>query len=398
MYIPKNAYLKLKLITFTINMSTDTEYYNILKVQKTASAEDIKKSYKKLAKQWHPDKNPNNKEQASEEFKKITEAYEILSDEKKREVYDEYGKDGINQQGMGIDPEDLVSRLNAMFGMGGAGISGINIPGMGMHGMGMHGMRNDANVLPIKCVEHLSLTDIFNGKRIKKEIQRFSSCKKCNGTGYKDKKNHTCKKCEGHGAVRIIKQVGPGMMHQAQIICPQCKGTKVDDDKNLSQCTSCDGNRQIQETVKIEFEIPPGVSDGMNIKIENKGNVILDNNSNNLRGPIIVIIDEEENEIFKRGFKFRNIRSPANLLIVVNLSLAEALAGFKKTIPYFDGTTIIIENINDQVVDSNSVWVIPNKGLPYEKNKYKMGDLFVKFEVEFPSNLDSDTKKNCGNY
>ena len=370
-----------------INMSSDTEYYDILGVPKSASENDIKKSYKKLAKKWHPDKNPNNKEEASETFKKIAEAYEILSDEKKRSVYDEHGKEGLDQNGMGVNPEDLLSKLNEMFG------NGMDMSGMGFPGMSFPGMRNEPGVQPVKCVVELSLKEIFTGKNIKKEIQRSSACQKCNGTGYKDKKLHDCDKCKGRGQVVMMKQIGPGMIQQIQAVCPQCKGSKSFNSDRSLVCSTCDGNRIVHEVVQIEFKVPPGVSDSTNIKIENKGNVVLDGNLNNSRGYVIAIISEEDDEVFKRGFEFLNIRSPANLLVVIKLSLAEALSGFRKTITYFDEKIIVIENKDNQIITPNTIWVILNKGLPYEKNKHKLGDLFVKFEVEFPSQLDGSTKK-----
>lgn len=372
----------------------DTEYYDTLNIDKKATTAQIKAAYKKLARKWHPDKNKDNQEAAAEKFKEISEAHEILSDPKKRKVYDKHGKDGLNQQGMAVDPEELLSKIfgnnNPFGGFGGFPFGGM--PGMGgmggIPGMGGMGMRQ--NIPPIQVVEYVTLEEIYTGKHVVKDVERKSLCELCDGTGFKDKKTHTCDTCDGRGMVAVVKQIAPGMMQQMRMPCKECEGSGSSARSNIPKCKSCKGDKLIDETVEVEFDVPCGVPDNYNISLKNIGNIDPDTKE---RGNIVVIISEKDHDTYKRGFQYKNTKSPLNVLTVIQLSLAEALTGFRKLIPYFDGNTLVIEDKDNETISPNTIWILPDKGMPHHSNKYKFGDLFIKFEVQFPKTLENGTKQ-----
>ena len=302
----------------------DTEYYDILKLNRDASESDIKKSYRKLAMKWHPDKNPNNKEEAESNFKKISEAYNILSDPEKREIYDNHGKEGLEENDMNVHPGDIHELFRGMFG---------------------GGREKSYSVPPIKIIQKINLNDIYNGKHISRKIERETFCDRCNGTGNDDGKSYECKDCKGEGLVMAIRQMGP-IIQEMQIKCPKCHGSGKSTLNLIKPCTSCNGRKTNIEEIVIKYDIPKGSVDEQVVELNNMGNHIpINERRDNIeRTKIYIVFDEEDDDIYTRGFTFKNKSNPMNLCIILDISLAEALCGFRRIIPYFDGTSIVIED------------------------------------------------------
>jgi len=360
----------------------DTEYYDVLGLPKDADTNQIKKAFRKMAMKYHPDKNKGDAG-SEEKFKEIAEAYEILSDSEKKKMYDMHGKAGLEQGSMGghnVDIAEIIRRMQQQGGMRG-------MPGM----PGMSGMETDEmTVPPVECFENISLKDVYFGKHVKKTIDRHTMCSKCNGSGNKDGKDHSCDNCKGSGVNVSLRRMGP-MIQQVQMPCSSCQGSGGDTD--VAKCKSCNGSRAHEEKSEIEFDIPPGVAHRQQVVVPNMGNDIphKDRKNDIERSPVVVHINEQGDDTFKRGFQYKNERSPANLLLILEVSLAESLCGFRKKIPYLDGTDLIIED-GGNIIGNDTVRIIPGKGLPVYEKPHKMGDLYVKFKIIYPEEMDSDTK------
>eukprot|EP01114_Cavostelium_apophysatum_P012483 TRINITY_DN27_c1_g1_i2.p1 TRINITY_DN27_c1_g1~~TRINITY_DN27_c1_g1_i2.p1 ORF type:complete len:261 (+),score=53.63 TRINITY_DN27_c1_g1_i2:129-911(+) len=213
-------------------MVKETELYERLEIPPTATVDEIKKAYKKLAIKHHPDKNQNNPE-AAEKFKEIGEAYEILSDEKKRQTYDKYGKEALKEGGFHAhNAEDIFSQF---FGGGGFGSF--------FGGGGRQGPKKGENIAHELQV---TLEDLYKGKTSKLAVQRNIICSKCSGSGAKPGVEvGKCKSCEGRGVKIIIKQMGP-MIQQMQSVCNDCGG-KGETVKEADKCTECKGKKVIKD-------------------------------------------------------------------------------------------------------------------------------------------------------
>ena len=341
-------------------MSNSNEYYNLLNINKNASPSEIKKAYRKLAVKWHPDKNQNNKEQAEEKFKKISEAYQVLSDPKKKEIYDKFGKDGLENNGMGgFDGSNMPDIFSKFFG----GQMGRN-------------RQTEQEVPPVKTAIMVSMEDIYNGNIVEIEIDRKSSCKKCNGIGFTDNIDHKCKKCKGSGKINIQRRMGP-MIQIMETSCNICNGKGIDINNN-NICKCCNGNKTTIEKFKKKVNIPKGIYSGEYFIINNEGNQYPNKNK---RSDIAVFVEEETHPLFKRGFSIGGKMDPSNMLLEIDISLAEALCGFNKNIKYFNN-----ENFNisiDEIISDGDIKIILGKGMK-KFNKFGVGDLFVKFNVQFP--------------
>ncbi len=346
-------------------------YYDILGIEKNASVDKIKKAYRKLVVKWHPDKNPDNVEEATAKFKGIQEAYEVLKDPKKRQMYDAYGKDGLNNNGLnnnGFDMDDLFGNM----------------------------FRRQKRVVvpPVKCVIKLTLEELYNGKEIQQEIERYSLCKNCNNTGNADKMDHKCGVCRGKGFVVHISSIGPGIMQQMRRPCHVCRGNGKD--KNVKKCDKCKGNCVIKEKYVIKMHIDPGMMGGKIIGIENCGNEIpSDVNTEYKRGLVELIIEEIPHPLFKRGIVVNNHLHPADLCIEFNITLSDALCGFNRTFIHLDKRKLYINE--NTIIKDNEIKIIPNEGMPtfdgYSNSNRNKGDLYIKYCIKYPENLSNTKKK-----
>lgn len=343
---------------------TDTEFYDRLEIDKHATITEIKKAYRKLAKKYHPDKNLKNKDEAELKFKSISEAYECLSDPEKRKVYDKYGKDGLQDQGMNFDPSNMPDIFKHMFGMGG----------------GMNGGMDDEDDL-INIVEEVTLKDVCNGKTSTILFNRNTTCLTCNKTGFEDSIDHKCTTCDGKGSIITMKRMGP-FMQQMQMPCTNCYGKGKD--TGFNNCGICYGNTVVTEPHTVTFEIPKGVTDDHVIELKDEGN----HNKHGDRASVNVIVKVVDHDLFKRGFVFRNKRNPANLYFVQQITLAEALCGFQRVIKHVNGQLLVLEE--SDIIKPDELKVVCGQGLPYLNCNGVNGDLFVKYEVEFPTDLVSN--------
>jgi molecular chaperone DnaJ len=267
------------------------DYYEVLGVAKNAGEQEIKKAYRQKAIQYHPDKNPNNKE-AEEKFKEAAEAYEVLSNSDKRNRYDQFGHAGVSGtnggQGFGgMNMEDIFSRFGSIFedfGFGGFGSSRS-------YSSRSHGVRKGSN---IRIKVKLNLEEIAKGVEKNIKVQKYISCKSCGSTGAKSSDAvKTCPSCHGSGYTVRMQQSFLGAM-QVQTECHQCHGTgKIITDK----CTQCAGNGIIKGEEVIAIKIPPGVGNGMQISMNGKGNAAPNNGIN---GDLFVLIEEIPHDLYER--------------------------------------------------------------------------------------------------
>jgi DnaJ homolog subfamily A member 2 len=381
-----------------------TDLYKLLGISKTNDQEQIKKAYKKSALKWHPDRNRNNKEEAESKFKEISEAYDILSDTNKKNIYDNHGLDAVRQMnnggGGGGNPFDLFENLFGGNPFGGAPFGGSPFGGSPFGGSPFGGFSRDRNKSPDR-VEKISITleDVYNQKKINLKLKKKVICSMCDGTGGKDKHNSflSCDTCNGSGHILKIRQLGPGMLQQSQEACEKCMG-KGKMMKPNSKCIKCSGNGIFVETKEIEVSIDKGIKDGDKITLAGESH---QDPKFKEHGDLILIINIEDHKIFKRvGY---------NLMIRKEVLLCDALCGYKFDIIHLDGRKLLLRTNN--VIDPYSKRVIRGEGMP-TKNGNGHGDLLIEFIVSFPDNLsverqqyikkllpsNNDIKYNLNNY
>lgn len=357
----------------------DTEYYDILGVPKEASDAQLKKAYYKLAKKWHPDKNKTP--EAEEKFKKLSEAYSVLSDPKKREVYDKYGKGGLEEHG--FDPADfsnIQDILQGMFGGGGPGGFFGNL-------FGEQRMRPKG----VEIYEPLTLEDIYNGKRINKVVKRYSKCTDCNGTGNSDGIDHICQECNGNGAQTKHRQIGPGMFQQMTVKCDKCNG-KGNDGQKSKECKTCKSKKVVEEEVTMAFDIPKGLPSDKPVINENEGHYLpkrlrVDEHH---RTDVLMFPHLQEHPLYKRDFSFGGTSNPSNLYVSLDIDFADAVYKFTKILPHFNGKNLLLKK--DSFIENGTIEVCKGYGLPVFNNPTKKGDLFIQYNVKPPTHLSEQQR------
>lgn len=363
------------------------DYYEVLGVQKGASADEIKKAYKKMAIKYHPDrqsgKSDAEKQDAEEKFKEAAEAYSVLSDDTKRQQYDQFGFDGPKMGGFGggggFGGFDMNDILNSVFGAGfnfGGGGGGFSdfFGGGGSRSRGQQVHRG----ADLRLKVTLNLQEVATGVTKKFKVRKDVKCEHCHGTGAEgNSKPETCKTCNGSGYVIRSQQSIFGMM-QTQAPCPDChgEGTVI---KN--KCSYCHGTGVIKGEEVIEVEIPAGVQDGMVLTVPNKGNA---GQKNGVSGDIQVFITEEQNDTFVRDGN--DVRY--NLL----LDFPTAALGGKVEVPTIDGKRLAV-TIEPGTQPGKSLR-LRGKGLPAVKGYgYGTGDMVLNISVYVPKTLSKDEKK-----
>lgn len=347
-----------------------SSYYEILGVAKNASPDEIKQKWKKLVPKYHPDKLPEEKKEWGEaKIKEINEAYGVLREKEKREIYDRYGKEGLeNQSGFGTgDMSDLMEEM------------------LRQHGMHMGGKHRRKQVPPIRFIESLTLEELYVGKVIRKTITRRTLCEECDHTGFEDMKNHECVECKGYGVVMKLIKIGRGMMQQVQTECEKCKG--FGRDEGYKKCETCDGERMIKEEVELKFKVRAGMMEGGVVRINNEGNEMLTRRQRHqtiTRGVVEMIIKEKEHKIFNRGYDPTGRKNPMNIMTSIKISLAEALCGFSRLIKHLNGEMWQINEYD--IVKDGSIKIVIEGGMPKENNNMK-GDLFIQYMIKYPDYL-----------
>ena len=344
-------------------MSTKRDYYDILEVQKGATAAEIKKAYRKLAIKFHPDKNPGDKE-AEEKFKEAAEAYEVLSDDQKRARYDQYGHAGMNGSGGfgggaggfgggGMNMEDIFSQFGDIFGGGGFGGFG------GGQSRGPRRMKGSDLRIRVK----LNLEEMVNGCEKKVKVKRF---KLAEGVTSK-----TCPSCNGSGQQIRVTNTFLGQM-QTATTCSSCQGIGRVADK-IPAGANNQGLIKVEET--IDLKIPAGAREGIQLQVRGKGN---DAPFDGIPGDLLVVIEEEEHDTLKRDGN--------NIHFDLYVSVPDAILGTSKEIPTVSGKVKIKI---DKGTQSGKVLRLKGQGLP-DLNGYGKGDLFVHVNIWTPTHLNRE--------
>lgn len=356
-------------------MSTKRDYYEILGVSKSASDEEIKKAYRKKAIQYHPDKNPGNKE-AEESFKEAAEAYEVLSNSEKRQRYDQFGHAGVGSAaggggygGGGFSMDDIFSQFGDIFG------GHFNTGGFGgFSGSSRGGQRvNRGSNLRVKV--KLNLQEIAKGAEKKIKVKKAVACSHCNGTGAEGSNAFTtCSTCRGTGAVTRVTNTILGRM-QTQSVCPDCHG----EGKTITKkCTHCNGEGISTQDEVITINIPAGVAEGMQLSMSGKGNAA---RRGGVNGDLLIVIEEEAHAEL--------IRDENDLIYNLLLSFPTASLGGTIEIPTIDGR---VKVKIDPGTQPGKVLRLRGKGLP-SVNQYGTGDLLVNISVYVPETLTRDERK-----
>lgn len=351
------------------------DYYEVLGVSKTASSDEIKKAYRKLAMQYHPDRNPDDKE-AEVKFKEAAEAYEVLKDSDKRAKYDRFGHQGMRggQDFHGFsNANDIFSHFSDIFGGGGGGSIFDDIFGGG----GGQSRRQRSTGTPgqdLKVTLKLTLEEIASGTTKKIKLKKQKKCTTCNGTGAKDAASYqTCSACSGAGEV---KQVSRSMFGQFVNIapCSNCNGTgKV----ITSPCMTCKGDGRINEEATIKINIPAGVSDNSYMTLRGEGNA---GKNGGPAGDIIAIFRELPHEYF--------IRDEDNIIYDLSISFPEAVLGTEVEIPTLNGRAKLkIE----KGTESGKFLKMREKGIQH-LNRHGAGDQLVKINIHVPKKVTSKEK------
>lgn len=348
------------------------DYYEVLGVDKNASAQEIKKAYRKLAIKYHPDKNPDDKA-AEEKFKEAAEAYEVLSNDDKKAKYDRFGHAGMGGGagfgGGGMNMDDIFSQFGDIFG-GAGGFSGFG----GFGGGGQRGRRvNRGSNIRVKV--KLDLKDIVNGVEKKIKVKKYVTCNTCTGSGAEGGSGfNTCDQCNGSGQVTRVTNTFLGQMQTAST-CPKCGG----DGKIITnKCNPCGGDGIIKDDETIELKIPAGVEDGMQLSVSGRGNM---GARNGVAGDLIVLIEEEEHPELKRDGN--------NILYDLYIPFPDAILGTEVTVPTVNGKAKIKIEEGTQ---GGKVLRLRNKGIP-NVNGYRTGDQLININVWTPQNLSKEDKK-----
>ena len=359
-------------------MSTKRDYYEVLGVEKTASEAEIKKAYRKLAIQYHPDKNPGDKE-AEEKFKEAAEAYSVLSDKDKRARYDQFGHAGMGGAAGGgfsdFGDFDLNDIFSSVFGHGFSGFGGFG----GFGGGGGRASQRKFRGSDLRVKVKMSLKDVSTGVEKKFKLKKYVMCEHCHGTGAEgDGATETCPTCHGTGSVTRTQQSIFGMM-QTQSVCPQCNGEgKIIKNK----CKHCSGEGIVYGEEVVEVKIPAGVAEGMQLTVNGKGNA---GKRNGVPGDLLVVIEEEAHPDL--------IRDENDLIYNLLLSVPTAALGGAVEIPTIDGKVKVKIEPGTQ---PGKVLRLRGKGLP-SVNSYGYsngtGDLLVNVSVYIPENLSKEEKQ-----
>ncbi|MGO4290067.1 molecular chaperone DnaJ [Chitinophaga sp. RAB17] len=359
-------------------MSTKRDYYEILVVTKSASQDEIKKAYRKVAMQFHPDRNPNNKE-AEDKFKEAAEAYEVLSDPDKRAQYDRFGHAGMNGNrggggygGGGMNMDDIFSNFGDIFGSD--DIFGSFFGGGGARGGGnRRGRGTRGSNLRVKI--RLTYEEIAKGANKKIKVKKYVPCQHCGGLGAKDKNAfQSCNTCGGSGQVRKVTQTFLGQM-QTVTTCPTCHG---EGQIITSKCGHCKGEGRMYGEEMVSIDIPAGVQEGMQLSMSGKGNA---GERGGAPGDLLILIEEEPHAELQRD--------GLNVAYDLHISFPDAVYGTSLEVPTIDGKAKIKIPAGTQ---SGKIFRLKGKGFP-SVNSYEKGDQLIHVNVWTPQTVTSEEKE-----
>lgn len=345
-------------------MVKETKFYDILGVKPGCSQDDLKKAYRKLALKYHPDKNPNE----GERFKQISQAYEVLSDPEKKQIYDMGGEQALKEGGGGSSfssPMDLFE----MFFSGGMG----------------RDRRKERKGKNVVHQLNVTLEELYKGCVRKLALQKNVICDKCEGRGGKKGSVEQCPTCRGTGMQVQVHQLGPGMLQQIQRVCSECKG-QGERINPKDRCKQCQGKKVVRDRKVLEVHIDKGMTSGQKIVFSGEG----DQEPELEPGDIIIVLEEKEHSVFKR--------SGNDLFLQMNIQLVEALCGFQKVIRTLDDRDLVITALPGEVIKHGELKCITNEGMPQYKNPFEKGRMIIQFLVQFPKTLPPEvipSLENC---
>ena len=351
------------------------DYYEVLGVNKGASAEEIKKAYRKAAMKYHPDRNPGDKE-AEAKFKEVGEAYEVLSDDEKRQRYDQFGF-------AGVDPNYGAGAGGSYGGAGFGGFGGFGDFGdifsefFGGGGGSRGAARENAPRRGENIMTQLELTFEEAAFGCEKEVAtpRIETCSACSGSGSADGVIETCSQCRGSGQVRTVQNF-MGMQMQSTAPCPQCSGRgKI----IKTPCTTCRGKGKVRRTNKVKVKIPAGVDAGQSIRVRSEGNVGANGGPN---GDLLVEVYIKRHPIFTREDR--------DVLCEVPISFTQAALGAKIMVPTLDGK---VEYEIPEGTQTGREFVLREKGIPEVNNPRRRGNHRFTVVVETPTKLTKEQKE-----
>jgi len=334
------------------------KYYEVLGVPKNASPQQIKKAFRKLARQLHPDKHPGEEDKYQAKFQELQSAYEVLSDPEKKKLYDRYGEAGLRGGGMG----------------GGQDIFDMFFGGQGGPSRGRQQRRKKAPA--IREFLDVTLEDLYLGSSKVIEYEKMTVCQPCNGKG--GTKVMECQACNGRGVQVVLKRMGP-MTVQTQRECPNCngEGTSIPDG---FKCKKCRGKGMNKCSKRIDFPIPRGSKHAQKIVLSGQGHEIPDA----ANGDVVIVLRCVKHAIFQRV--------GADLAMTKKISLKEALCGFEIVVPHLSGFKLKIRSEPREIVSHGSLKAVYSKGMPQKGSSNTYGHLYVKFEIVFPEELDDETR------
>jgi molecular chaperone DnaJ len=351
------------------------DYYEILGIAKGAAADEIKKAYRKVAMQYHPDRNPGDKA-AEEKFKEAAEAYEVLSDADKRAQYDRFGHAGVSGSGRGPqggqNMEDIFSQFGDIFG---EDIFGSFFGGQGRGGGGFGGQRargTRGSNLRIKL--KLTYEEIAKGVSKSIKVKKYVGCNVCGGSGAKDKGSvQTCSTCGGSGQVRKVTSTFLGQM-QTVTTCPTCsgEGTTI-----TAKCGNCKGEGRVYGEETVTIDVPAGVQEGMQLNVTGKGNA---GERGGMPGDLIILIEEEQHKELQRD--------GLNVIFDLHISFPDAVFGTNIEVPTIDGRAKIKIPAGTQ---GGKIFRLKGKGFP-AVNSYEKGDQLVHINIWTPQTLTSEER------
>ncbi|TVQ53895.1 MAG: molecular chaperone DnaJ [Phycisphaerales bacterium] len=355
-------------------MPTTRDYYEVLGLERSASGDDIKRAYRRLAMKYHPDRNPGDTE-AETKFKEAAEAYEVLSDAEKRNVYDRYGHQGLRGtpghdfRSMNVD--DIFSMFNDIFG----------------GGMGGGGRRQRGGVprgYDLETEVELTLEEVLTGAERDVEFKRLDVCKTCEGSGAKPGTSpSTCQTCGGQGQVA---QAGLGGMFRMVTACPHCRGRgKVVTDK----CSDCRGTGRVSVKRKLSVKIPAGIHDGQAVRVAREGEPPppeISQTGQGIPGDLHVVVRIEDHDRFERDGD--------DLIIVLPLPFTQAALGAMVEVPTLTDSTDVEVPAGTQ---HGALFRIAGEGLPNLRSG-RRGDLVVIAQLVVPRKLNADQRELLREY
>ncbi|TSA50117.1 MAG: molecular chaperone DnaJ [Sphingobacteriales bacterium] len=359
------------------------DYYEILGVNRNATPDELKKAYRKMAMQFHPDRNPGDKE-SEEKFKEAAEAYDVLTDKEKKDRYDRFGHQGMSGNGGGqgggfsgggMNMEDIFSHFGDVFGGHGGG-GGSPFESFFSGGRSSGSQRNRGvrgGNLRIKI--SLTLKEVAEGAQKKLKVKKYITCDTCHGNGAKDKSSFsTCNTCKGSGHVRRVTNTILGQM-QTTTTCPTCNG---EGQSITAKCTTCKGEGRMWGEETITVDIPAGVTEGIQLSMGGRGN---SGERGGPNGDLVIQIEEIPSEDLKRD--------GINIIYDLHISFMDAALGTSVEVPTIDGRAKIKIKPGTQ---AGEIFRLKGKGLP-NLNAYGKGDELIYVNIWTPKTLNGEEEK-----